>query len=225
TAIHRGSGQVLAELRLPRIVAETLGNYVLHPSVMDSALQASIGLIDSSELPTRPPLPFALETLRIVSPCTQEMLAWVRYAPGSHADDRVIKLDIDLCDERGNVCVQMHGFSSRLAGAALPPELQAEQPVVTVGIDTGSLQEKTQDYLRREFSELLKLPSHKIDPRAALENYGIDSILAMKLTNKLEDTFGSLPKTLFFEYQTIHDLAEYFITHHSAQLSTLLAGC
>ena len=60
------------------------------------------------------------------------------------------------------------------------------------------------------------------DPRAALENYGIDSILAMKLTNQLEKTFGSLPKTLFFEYQTIRELAGYFIAQHAAQLTALL---
>ena len=60
-----------------------------------------------------------------------------------------------------------------------------------------------QDYLRRQCSESLNLAPHKIDPRAPLGNYGIDSILAMKLTNQLEQTFGSLPKTLFFECQTI----------------------
>src|SRR5262249_37761926 len=53
--------------------------------------------------------------------------------------------------------------------------------------------------------------------------YGIDSILAMKLTNQLEKTFSSLPRTLFFEYQTIRELAEYFVAHHSAQLATQLA--
>jgi len=62
----------------------------------------------------------------------------------------------------------------------------------------------------------LKLPPQKIDPRAALENYGIDSILAMKLTNQLEKTFGPLSKTLFFEYQTIAGLAGYFAKTHPA---------
>src|SRR5205807_5520448 len=70
-------------------------------------------------------------------------------------------------------------------------------------IDSESLEEKTQQYLRRQCSELLRMPSHKIDPHAVLERYGIDSILAMKLTSQLEKTFGPLSKTLFFEYQTI----------------------
>ncbi|HEX8620287.1 MAG TPA: beta-ketoacyl synthase N-terminal-like domain-containing protein, partial [Thermoanaerobaculia bacterium] len=90
-------------------------------------------------------------------------------------------------------------------------------------IDPESLTDKTQDYLRRQLSELLKVPAHRIDPRAALENYGIDSILAMQLTNQLEKTFGSLSKTLFFEYRTIRELAEYFIAQHSPQLLALFA--
>ena len=71
------------------------------------------------------------------------------------------------------------------------------------------LLERTQDYLRKEFSGVLKLPFHKIDPQAPLEKYGIDSILAMQLTNQLEKTFGSLSKTLFFEYRTVRELAGY----------------
>src|SRR5262249_38749871 len=85
-----------------------------------------------------------------------------------------------------------------------------------VEIGSDILVAQTQDYLRKQFSELMKLPSHKIDPQAALEEYGIDSILAMKLTNQLEKTFGSLSKTLFFEYQTIAGLARYFVKAHQA---------
>jgi polyketide synthase PksL len=120
-----------------------------------------------------------------------------------------------------------------LAGRPIRPELAplvtaVEQSVAletdAATIDSDSFIEKTQDYLRRQLSEQLKLPSHKIDPQAALEKYGIDSILAMKLTNQLEKTFDSLPKTLFFEYQTIRELAEYFIEHHPAQLAAQLAA-
>src|SRR5262249_52344583 len=92
-----------------------------------------------------------------------------------------------------------------------------------VQLDAESLAEKTQDYLRERLSEVLKLPPHKIDRQAALERYGIDSILAMQLTNQLEKTFGSLPKTLFFEYQTIRELAEYLIAHNRGHLTALLA--
>ncbi|HXH39789.1 MAG TPA: beta-ketoacyl synthase N-terminal-like domain-containing protein, partial [Thermoanaerobaculia bacterium] len=113
SAIRLGNGQLLARLRLPATVTGTSGDYVLHPSLMDGALQASIGLIDSSD---QLRVPFALESLLIVSPCSGEMVAWVRYSLGSH---NAVKLDIDLCDERGNVCVQMHGLSLRVVNNEL----------------------------------------------------------------------------------------------------------
>ena len=114
TAIYQAEQQALAQLSLPASVTNTHSDYLLHPSLMDGALQSSIGLIaDLNMLPSRPSLPFALESLRIVSTCTKEMVAWVRYSDGSKPDDRVTKLDLDLCDQQGNICVQLRGFSSR----------------------------------------------------------------------------------------------------------------
>ncbi|MCU1245946.1 MAG: hypothetical protein JWN02_1856, partial [Acidobacteria bacterium] len=160
-AVHRGDGQVLAELRLPRSLETTSKDYALHPSLMDSALQAAIGLFgDLSEPASGPPLPFALDSLRIDAPCPAQAIAWMRYAPGSHAGDPLVKLDVDLCDALGNVCVQMHGVSTRVlsreiarAGGATvddrpqiaaSPSGPAEQPVE---IDAESLFGKTQEYL------------------------------------------------------------------------------
>ncbi len=47
-----------------------------------------------------------------------------------------------------------------------------------------------------------------------MEDYGIDSIMIMHLTGRLEKSFGSLSKTLFFEYQNIESLAQYFMKAH-----------
>jgi acyl transferase domain-containing protein/enoyl-CoA hydratase/carnithine racemase/acyl carrier protein/SAM-dependent methyltransferase len=135
TAVYRGSNQVLAQLRLPRAVEEKWEDYLLHPSLMDGALQATVALMESKggELLDQTRLPFALDSLRIVSPCGREMVAWVRYTPGSQAADSVVKLDIDLCDELGNVCAQMQGFSSRVVksekGIASDSGMQAFVPV------------------------------------------------------------------------------------------------
>lgn len=56
-----------------------------------------------------------------------------------------------------------------------------------------------------------------------LDSYGIDSMLITSLTKVLETTFGTLPKTLFFEYQTISELADYFVAEHTATLQILFA--
>jgi polyketide synthase PksN len=121
-ALYVGEKQLLAQLRLPTVVEASQHEYVLHPSLMDSALQASIGLIvDPNHLPSNPSLPFVLESVRILSACTREMFAWVRYSKAGRPEDRIVKLDIDLCDQEGNVCVQMRGFSLR----ALEGEMKA----------------------------------------------------------------------------------------------------
>ncbi|MBZ5526240.1 MAG: SDR family NAD(P)-dependent oxidoreductase, partial [Acidobacteriia bacterium] len=135
SAVYQASNQVLAHLRLPRTVEGEWEDYLLHPSLMDGALQATVKLMESEggELRTQTRLPFALDSLRVVSPCTREMIAWVRYTPGSHAADSIVKLDIDLCDERGNICVLMQGFSSRVMksekGISSHSGLQAFVPV------------------------------------------------------------------------------------------------
>ncbi|MEA2959171.1 MAG: polyketide synthase PksN, partial [Alphaproteobacteria bacterium] len=105
--------QVLAQLVLPDCVADGGGQYVLHPSVLDGALQASLGLEFGGTAEGRVFLPFAVEQVRIFAASPARGWAWVRYAAGSVAGDAVRKLDIDLCDEQGRVSVQLCGFSTR----------------------------------------------------------------------------------------------------------------
>jgi acyl transferase domain-containing protein len=120
TVIHLGEEQVLAQLRAPAVVETSQHEYVLHPSLMDSALQASIGLIvDLNDVLTKPYLPFAAESLRVVSACAKEMVTWARYSKGSKPGDKTVKVDIDLCDQQGNVCVQMRGFALRVLGSEI----------------------------------------------------------------------------------------------------------
>jgi acyl transferase domain-containing protein len=119
-SIFLGEEQLVAHLHLPSVVDSGNGksnpdDFLLHPTLMDSALQSSIALVaDLNEIHSKPFVPFALEFLRIVSACTAEMFSWIRYSPGSKPEDNIIKLDIDLCDHEGNVCVQMRGFSYRV---------------------------------------------------------------------------------------------------------------
>lgn len=117
--LHLGEDEVLAHLVLPSVWNDAGCAYALHPSIMDGALQALLGFIDDIDtVPARPRLPYALDHLRIHAPCTGEMLAWLRSTPSQHGNGRVTRIDIDLCDVDGRVCVEWRGFSSRELGAA-----------------------------------------------------------------------------------------------------------
>ena len=95
----------------------------------------------------------------------------------------------------------------------------ASAPAAAGGADFDA---KVLEYITRQFSQVLKIPASKLRPQAPLEQYGIDSLLAMKLVTHLESIFGKLPKTLAFEYQTIAQMCDYFRAEHGPRLSELL---
>ncbi|HEX2925758.1 MAG TPA: beta-ketoacyl synthase N-terminal-like domain-containing protein, partial [Ruminiclostridium sp.] len=70
--------------------------------------------------------------------------------------------------------------------------------------------EKVLYQLKNIFSEVTKLNVSRIDSEEPFESYGIDSIMINQLNQKLAGAFGELSKTLFFEYQTMDELADYF---------------
>ena len=124
-AVEAGENQLLARLRTPPFLASTRAAYLLHPALMDCALQASVSLItDIDRSPGEPIVPFAMDSLRICSPdvLTPDagMYAWIRYTPGSRAGDEIVRLDIDVCDSRGFVGVAMRGFAVRVLKTARP---------------------------------------------------------------------------------------------------------
>ncbi|MCP3945189.1 polyketide synthase dehydratase domain-containing protein, partial [Herbaspirillum sp.] len=115
--IYVGEGRALAKLELPASVSDTADQFILHPGLTDSALQASglmIGGLAAGSGKPEPALPFALERTEVFGGCASSMWAFVRYSEGSLPEDKVRKLDMDLCDEDGKVCVRMKGFTSRI---------------------------------------------------------------------------------------------------------------
>ncbi|WP_247422868.1 SDR family NAD(P)-dependent oxidoreductase [Ralstonia pseudosolanacearum] len=130
-SVALGRGEVLAELALPPCQQDTFNDYLLHPSLMDSALQAAIALSLGADvvlpeggrehLPpaTRPTLPFALERLQVLDRCSERMWARVSYAgqrDDQPAENSLQRLNIELFDPQGKLCVLMQGFTSRVLG-------------------------------------------------------------------------------------------------------------
>src|SRR5205085_2641437 len=73
-SVIRGEGQALVRMHLPLEVKSSAQDYVLHPSLMDGALQACASLLMEQDAGTI--LPYAVESVRVVRPCVQRMVAW-----------------------------------------------------------------------------------------------------------------------------------------------------
>ena len=234
-----GERFVLAELLVPGCAAVAAGQYVLHPSIVDGAFQACIGLwqanhggaADGSGGAVGTFVPFALEELQILGTSPARAFAYLRETPGN-TPAHLRKVDIELMDEGGRVWASVKGLTCRALQAEQPARPQAialeasgmlaseqEDDAVAEPLD---LRDRAVRYLKRLLSGTLKLPASRIEADAPLEKYGIDSISALRMVQELERVFGSLSKTLLFEYRSIEELAGYFHAEHRQRLSEQL---
>ncbi|TFF02915.1 SDR family NAD(P)-dependent oxidoreductase [Pseudomonas sp. BCA14] len=78
------------------------------------------------------------------------------------------------------------------------------------------------DYLRNLVSTTLKIPVEKMSLSRPLEDYGLDSILVVRLTHAFSEHFAAIDSALFFEVPTLAALTEHFIQHRGEELEALL---
>ena len=121
TQTYAGQGEVLTKLSLPVSVSGTQDTYVLHPSMMDAALQTATLCIMMGLSQQKLLLPFALAELEVIRGCTSAMWAYARHSHGNKEGGAVQKIDVDLCDDSGAVCVRIKGFSTRVLDGDVRP--------------------------------------------------------------------------------------------------------
>ncbi|MGH8259226.1 MAG: polyketide synthase dehydratase domain-containing protein, partial [Steroidobacteraceae bacterium] len=105
----------LAEFELSTALADADNGFIAHPSVVDVAMQAAIGLSLSAEQPatTAPALPFALDRFEVHA--RLPLRGWVvaRLSPRSVPGDASDHVDLQITDERGCLCLALVGLSRR----------------------------------------------------------------------------------------------------------------
>ncbi|MBN9228887.1 MULTISPECIES: SDR family NAD(P)-dependent oxidoreductase [Legionella] len=108
-----------------------------------------------------------------------------------------------------------------LEANAIPPKviIPATNPSIPVTMDRSS---QVLSYLQQVFAEKLRTTPERIQLDETYEVYGVDSLIGLEITNRLEKDFGTLPKTLLYERNRLNDLAKYFIKHHQEKLSVLM---
>ena len=187
-------------------------------------------------------LPFALGKIEIYHRCETVVWAVIKYSAGCNEKSRVRKLDIDICDENGKVLIRMKEFSLRNLGTKSRAmntsdnelflkkytysdslkSISDMKDISQITLPVTLSADKVSNLLKKIISGVIKVPVAKLESAAPLERYGIDSPMAIELTAELEKIFGVLSKTLFFEYQSIDELAKYFLAFHSDRLKNIL---
>ncbi|MGZ8246059.1 SDR family NAD(P)-dependent oxidoreductase, partial [Methylomagnum sp.] len=134
--LRGGDNEALARLELPPEVRAGAEGFVLHPSLMDGALQAVAALMMDAA-GTAPHVPFSLGRVEWHAPLPPVCHAHV--VPASSSQPQTRRFDVVILDEAGRLCVSVKQFGVRLLAAtpkpAAPPatprpEVAATQPVL-----------------------------------------------------------------------------------------------
>ncbi|MET7403344.1 beta-ketoacyl synthase N-terminal-like domain-containing protein, partial [Dactylosporangium sp. NPDC005572] len=125
--------------------------------------------------------------------------------------------------ERLGSPLPVEDFPARTTLAALAVRTAAAEPAeATTPAPAGDdLLRRAEGYLVRLLAEESRLPVERIRTRAPLQEYGIESVLIARLNQRLEDAFGGLSSTLFFEYQTIAEVAGYLTRERPERVAAL----
>lgn len=208
---------VLVKLENPRSGDGQDSGFVLHPSIMDGALQATmaLGLTASrmAEFDSKARLPFSFESLDICQPTPNQAYAWIRYSPGGSRNNSVQKLDISICDPQGNVCVDIKGFSSREFAAPAskhadvafitpvwaPADLLlnhsfVEQDVSHKVVLLGAVNQELLDSIRNVLPEPIMLEHIQIEGNSLSERYEDATQKVISLIKEWAETGGSRKK-------------------------------
>lgn len=159
-SIYVGEEEALAKLKIPPAVSASLNQFVLHPSIIKAALQASLGLIlkDTGMDGKYPPISSFIAEIEILDKCDAEMWAWIRNHEGYKIKDTTKVFDIDICNAQGKLSVRIKGLVyqegirsanalSFMKGAAV---LKSEVPIIP---------DKPRGIVLRSLSDKILLPT------------------------------------------------------------------
>jgi len=85
-----------------------INDYVLHPVILDCALQGVVALLDLTQFESSVTVaPASIKTVMVYGRCSPQMIAWVRRSVGQVEANSDLYFDIDLLTSNGEVCVKI----------------------------------------------------------------------------------------------------------------------
>lgn len=72
---------------------------------------------------------------------------------------------------------------------------------------------KIKEHVSSVIEDVVGLARGQLKPNQLIQNIGMDSVMIAEAITKLQSGFGTISKTLFFEYRTVEKVAEYLMNH------------
>jgi len=248
--IELNKTEALATLRLPESIADTLDDYVLHPTMLTGFFQTALisnRYDDPSDHGLRY-IPIGIDDITVFGAVTENCFVYSSARKKNQKNTKLKKYDIRICQPDGLVVVTLKGFAIRALvdepvteAVVIAPSVQMNNSspnninqnntsltvsdsvmIKNAEIDDSQIVDATNAYLKQLLAEPLGIPADEIEVGEDFENYGINSVMIVELNKVFEDIFGPLSKTLFFEYVNLEELAEFFIDNYTEVLKNIL---
>ncbi|MCP5245666.1 MAG: SDR family NAD(P)-dependent oxidoreductase [Burkholderiales bacterium] len=127
------SQAIFSELKIPQVLAQTLDDFVLHPSIMDGVFQTIVALsIFGSDRKDEQYVPFYLERIEIIKPIPAHCYAYAKKRDNNNPNVNEIVFDAVICNETGELLVNITGLTKR--ALHLKPHQDIQQ------LQTGNIQ-------------------------------------------------------------------------------------
>lgn len=250
--LYFNADEALAHLTLADELQNSMDQFVLHPALLDATLRTSIAIGGLDTESSGLPVPIRLHQINIYRPLSGSCFAYARRAVQKGLQPQQQSFDITVMSESGEVLLALMGLltetlaSPSIFASKRKVQKPASQPAVirkSVSVKTSPVvdlpvtipsaganseqarYDAVKFYLTKLISEATKIPADQIDPQATFDSYGIDSVMILRMNEKMAATFGDeVSKTLFFEYQNLDGLTEYFLENHADDIDTKLGA-
>ncbi|OKP94478.1 non-ribosomal peptide synthetase [Paenibacillus sp. P32E] len=104
--------EALASIHLPDRLQQDFHSFLLHPVLMEGALQTAGFLANRHAQKESPYIPFAIGSLEIYGELPEHCLVYASFS-SSACEEEVLRLDVSLIDSEGNVRVKIKDYSVR----------------------------------------------------------------------------------------------------------------
>ncbi|MNH96827.1 Polyketide synthase PksR [compost metagenome] len=212
TQLYASPTELLARIVLKPDLQVEAYDYILNPLITNSAYLAMLYLVEHTGVEGSF-VPFGIHEIQVVKNKSFDN-GWLHIKLTKNSGEMLV-FDVEAVNENGETVVRYLGYSLKrtalrhvippVQDAFLPSDNFNQQDHVYQGIINYLVDKLTRSANSPVISDL----------EANLMELGLDSASLLALTREIEsDTGIELYPTLFFEYPSLRELADFFSTHH-----------
>ncbi|HEX2925713.1 MAG TPA: polyketide synthase dehydratase domain-containing protein, partial [Ruminiclostridium sp.] len=108
--IYSGGKEAIALLKLPQFLCSDTSDFILHPSIIDGALQSIIGI--DLEDGSGPYIPFSIDEVKILKPLKDSVYVYINEGDSAYGS-RLQKVNMIITDLSGEILVDIRNISLR----------------------------------------------------------------------------------------------------------------